>query len=510
VFISSDSHTRAGGTQAEAEHFIQSALDALAAHIAILDRDGYIIGVNAAWKQFADANNFTASNYGVGLNYLEVCDTSIHDNSLHAAAVATGIRKIISGHQTEFEVEYPCHSPHERRWFVVRISRFDWYTQARLVVAHQNVTELRQAQVELAASKRRIELIVENINNGIMTIDGDGRVETANTAAARIFGYMPGELQGMTLGQLITAYSGKHAKLPRLNYETDNELTGVRKDNSTFPIYLSLSELRLDDGSLYTCIVKDITIRRQIEAERLEREKLQVALEKERELRDLKNRFLSMMSNELRTPLASISLSYDMLKKYSAVSTPDEKDQALENIRIQVEYLADMVTDVLTLSRSEAEGLGAMLEDADLITCCRDVVEEFHFQFHRTHDIEFECTERSLRAPIDRKLLRRALTNLLSNAVKYTPTGGSVVFRLSQDGEYAMIEVSDTGIGIPPDDRMRLFEPFHRAGNASSIPGTGLGLPITRQAVELHQGTIDFITGSEGTTFIIRLPLHRD
>ncbi|MCU0512631.1 MAG: ATP-binding protein [Anaerolineae bacterium] len=509
MLISSDSHAHTGGTQ-EAERFVQSALDALSAHIAILDKTGRIIGVNASWQQFADGNGFSAGNYGIGLNYLKVCDNATVRHSPDAPIIARGIRDIISGHLTEFEMEYPCHSPLQRRWFVARISRFEWYNEMRLIVAHQNVTELRQVQVELGESKRRIELILQNINNGIITIDSSGTIETANPATARIFGYALDDIHGMHLGQLITEPFTGSSTLKKLNGDLGHELTGIRRDGSTFPIYFALNELRLDDGSLYTCIVQDITIRKQMEAERLEREKLQVALDKERELRELKNRFLSMMSHELRTPLASISLSYDMLKKYGAVSTPEEKDQALENIHTQVDYLADMVTDVLTLSRSESEGLAALLEDADLITYCRDIVEEFQFQYHRTHTIEFECSERTLRTPLDRKLLRRAFTNLLSNAVKYTPQGGSVIFRLTRVGEDAVIEVSDSGIGIPLEDQPRLFEPFHRARNASNIPGTGLGLPITRQAVELHRGSIHYTTGSSGTTFRIRLPLHQD
>jgi signal transduction histidine kinase len=235
-----------------------------------------------------------------------------------------------------------------------------------------------------------------------------------------------------------------------------------------------------------------------------------VALEKERELRELKNRFLSMMSHELRTPLASISLSYDMLKKYGAVSTQEEKNQALDNIRQQVDYLTDMMSDVMTLSRSEAEGLQAMLEDADVTTFCRDIVEEFQFNY-RTHQIEFECDEKNIRAAIDRKLLRRALTNLIINAMKYSPHNTFVIVSLARQGKDALlIRVQDSGIGIPEEDQPRLFEPFHRARNVNNIPGTGLGLPITKQAVELHDGDITFETGPSGTTFSIVLPLNRE
>jgi PAS domain S-box-containing protein len=510
LYLSSDSHPHSDETNDETTRFIQSALDGLSAHIAILDNTGTIIGVNTSWRQFADANGFTTPDYGIGMNYFNVCETATGQAAQDASLVARGMRDIIAGHLTEFEMEYPCHTPHQRRWFVVRVSRFDWRDDVRLIVAHQNITELKRVQLELTDSKRRIEAILENVNNAILTIDLNGSIETANLAAARIFGYSLDKFSGMPLSHLIAGDATDGSPISYLNDAAGHEIIGCRKDGTTFPMYIALNGLKLDDGFIYTCIIQDITLRKRMEIEALERQKLQSALEKERELRELKNRFLSMMSHELRTPLASIRLSYDMLHKYGKISTEEERAQALDNINAQVEYLADMVTDVSTLSRSESEGFAAMLEDTDLITYCRDVVEEFQFNYSRTHQIEFECIERVLRVPIDRKLLRRALTNLISNAIKYSPQGGYVGFVLAREGKDAVITVSDCGIGIPLEDQAHIFEPFHRARNASNIPGTGLGLPITKQAMELHDGSISFVTGSNGTTFTIRLPLHHD
>lgn len=508
LISSSHSHSEPNNAEVEAERFVQSALDALSSHIAILDQKGRILGVNSAWREYAQHNGFSMPNFGVGTSYLKVCDDATLYNSTDASLVAGGIRDIIGGHLTEFEMEYPCHSPLQRRWFVTHVSRFDWQDEIRLIVVHQNVTELKQAQIDLSASKQRMEAVLVNINNGILTLNTYGQIETANPAAARIFGYESDEMTSLFLGQLLEQFHGQSLK--DLNDNVGHELVGIRKDGSTFPLYIALSAIRLDDGVIYTCVIKDITLRKQAEEDRVERDKLLVALEKERELRELKNRFLSMMSHELRTPLASISLSYDMLKKYGAVSTQEEKNQALDNIRQQVDYLTDLMSDVMTLSRSEAEGLQAMLEDADVATFCRDIVEEFQFNY-RTHQIEFDCNEKNVRAGIDRKLLRRAITNLLINAMKYSPQDTLVLLSLARYGsESFIICVSDSGIGIPEEDQARLFEPFHRAGNVNNIPGTGLGLPITKQAIELHGGNIAFETGRRGTTFIIHLPLNRE
>jgi PAS domain S-box-containing protein len=494
--------------QDEASEFIQSALDALSAHVAILDDRGEIIGVNAAWRLFAEKNKLKTANFGIGTNYIRICDISAELNSPDAALVAEGIREVIEGKINEFQLEYPCHSPYERRWFVVRISRFVWNQQIRLIVAHQNVSELKRVQLELQESKQAIEAILDNVNNGIISTDSRGYIETANRAAARIFGYEMTEFIGMPLEKIIFT----NQDFRQLNGDLRYELEGIRKDGTRFPVEFSLSELRLNEGILYTCIIQDISLRKRMYAEIREREQVQMALEKERDLRSFKNRFLSMMGHELNTPLASISLSYDMLKKYRHLSTDEENEQALDNIQLQVGHLSEMVKDVMTLSRSEAEGLSIEPQDIDLITYCRDVVEEFQFNYHKTHQVEFECDERDIRAQIDRRTLRRVFTNLLSNAIKYSPQGGKVLFWLGADKEkkLAIVRVSDSGIGIPEADIAQIFEPFQRASNSVGLPGTGLGLTIVKQVVELHRGHVEVESKpNEGTCFIIRLPLYQ-
>lgn len=502
-------HNTQGEARREAERFIQSALDALSAHIAILDENGVILGVNEAWQRFAVENGYRHDAQGVGVNYLEVCDKAVARRSPDAAIVARGIRDIMNARLSEFEMEYACHSPLARRWFTVRVSRFFWYGRTRFIVAHQNITELKQAQFELARNHRRTEAIIENVNNGIVTVDVNGTILTANRACARIFACQAGDLVGKSLSDVLDEpFQGKET-FRKLNGVLGHELLARRADGTTFPIYFALNEVRMEEGSVYTCIIQDITWQKQSEQERLERERMALALEKERELRDLRNRFLSMMSHELRTPIASISLSYDMLKRYANVSTPEERMQALDNIRAQVELLSEMVSDVMTLSRSEMEGFQISRQYGDLVLYCRDIVEEFQFNYHEHYTLEFESAVEALRVPFDRKLLRRAITNLLSNALKYSPRGSQVTLRLAPEGKaWAVIEVRDNGIGIPEADQAKLFEPFHRASNVDNVAGTGLGLPITKQIVELHGGKVGFVsTLGVGTTFTVRLPL---
>ncbi len=496
-------------TYLEAERFILAALNALSAHVAILDEDGRILEVNAAWRQFARDNGFQDTSYGVGMNYLLVCERATNPE---ARVVAGGIRDVLARQENEFYLEYPCHTPSERRWYVVRITRFEWYGHVRLIVAHQNVTDLKKVQIQLQESHTRLEAILNHVVDGIVTVDRHGYILTANQAMTVIFGYSPEELIGCNLDQLVApAYQqGEGDSISRFMVRNmvGHEIEGQRKDGTHFPMYIAMTRMQMDNHLMYTGIVQDITARKQLEAERLEKDRLGVALDNERDMRRLKNRFISMMSHELKTPLASIRLASDFLKHYADRATPDEKNEAIVAIEAQVKYLAEIVDDVTTLSKTEFMGEELNRETYDLETYLRDIIEELEWVHHKTHRLIYTGVERRVEGHFDRKLLRRAITNLLSNAIKYSPLGGDVCVELTVEGSLATIKVSDSGIGIPPEDLPRLFEAFHRAENVGTLPGTGLGLAIARQAVELHGGTISVQSQvGVGTTFTITLPL---
>jgi len=492
----------------EAQKFIQSALDALSAHIAIITETGEIIGINIAWKNFAIENSLKHSMYGIGLNYLEVCQKSSNQGAVKAGDIAEGLINVIAGRIQEFEIEYPCHSPTEKRWFVVRASRFYWDENIRVIVAHQNITDLKQSRAEVQQSKERIQTILDNIPNAVLTIKQDGMIETCNPAAARIFGYSMEKLSELSITDLMTPPHHDTGKFFSLADKRGYELYGKRSDKSEFPMYFTLNRMTFNRGRLYIVNIQDITRIKQMQAEILEKEQMRIALQKERELRDLKDRVLSMMSHEFKTPLAAIRLSHDMLKRYSDRASDEEKSQYFDNINLQVEHLNEMVSDVLVLSQTERAEQGFSPEAIDLITYCRNIVEAFQINHYRSHHIEFECPDPVIIAEFDKKLLRRALTNLISNAIKYSPEGGTILFKLQKDGNFACIQVSDSGIGIPQKDYEYLFSPFHRASNVKGLPGTGLGLAITKQAIELHEGDINFESkAGQGTTFTIQLPL---
>lgn len=499
----------------EAESFVKAALDALGAHIAVLDESGVIIYVNKAWRAFAEDNAYSGKDYGIGSNYLKICENAAR-SSEEARAVAKGIRSVRLRETEEFHMEYPCHSPTERRWFVVRVTRFNWYGLTRLIVAHQNITELKRLQIEARDQQRWLKAILDNLVDGIIVFDERGRIDSINPAGAYIFGYEREELLGQPIARLLPTLpetpSWRELRdfLDHLS-QLGDEVEGRRKDGSIFPMYFAVSRINLDDRRIYAAIIQDFTERKFLEAQLWDKERLNLELEKERELRDLKNRFISMMSHDLKTPLAAIRLANSMLRQYGERASEAEKRESYDAIDQQVDYLTELINDVMTISRTDFTGAELTLEAVDLETYCRDIIEEMQLAHRMQCCLEFSGTNARVEAQIDKRLIRRAITNLLSNAIKYSPAPMSPVrLELRVVDDHALIRVSDQGIGIPEDDMKRLFEPFHRAANVGAISGTGLGLAITKQAVDLHGGTIRVESElGKGTTFTIDLPLKR-
>ncbi len=496
---------------AEAEGFVKTALDAMSAHIAILDESGEIVHVNRAWRRFGEENGFSDPNYGIGTNYYDVCMRAAA-YAEDARLVSQGIRSVRLRETEEFHLEYPCHSPTQKRWYVVRISRFSWYGITRLIVAHQNVSEVKRVQIELEDSKRWLEAVLNSLVDGVITFDSNGIIRSLNPAGTYIFGYETGEIIGCDVRRLLPTLDPNANRSALVEFIESigglgDEVEGRRKDGSIFPMYFAVSQVIMEGQRLFTAIVQDFTERKFLESQLWDKERLNLALEKERELRDLKNRFISMMSHDLRTPLASIRLANSMLQQYGDRSTEEEKQESYETINQQVEYLNEMIADVLTISRTDFTGTELELEIFDLETYCRDILEELELVYRNQRQLIFNGTERRIEVRLDRKLMRRAITNLLTNAIKYSPEGKPVMLEVTCGDGSAFIRVRDQGIGIPEEDQKHLFEPFHRASNVGKIQGTGLGLAIAKQAVDLHGGEISVESrAGVGTTFVIRLP----
>jgi PAS domain S-box-containing protein len=381
----------------------------------------------------------------------------------------------------------------------------------------QNFALDREYQVikrteELQRAKERAETILNSTSDTLILTLPDGRIEQSNGAFYNLFGYDYDEEFDWPLERLL-APDSRDSLCQHLNEALSNrrasrlEVVACRKDGSQFDADVVLSPIfRQNEQACegIVCSLRDISQRKQMENE------LREALAKERELRELKSRFISMTSHEFRTPLATILATSTLLSNYSDRMDEAKRRRQFEKIEAQIDYMIHLLDGVLTIGRIEA---GRMPVDISLIAPAaffEELAEEFR-QMHPTHPLDFVCVGHPDQLPADDKLLREIVNNLLSNAVKYSPPGSTVHLHLTYRADALEIRVQDHGIGIPERDQPHLFEPFHRAENVGTAPGTGLGLAIVKHAVELQGGTVRFISRvGEGTTFIVTLPLPQE
>jgi len=247
----------------------------------------------------------------------------------------------------------------------------------------------------------------------------------------------------------------------------------------------------------------DIDDRKRAEVELL------AAVQREKELSEMKSKFVSTASHEFRTPLATMLSSAELLEHYSESLSPAEKANLLQTIQSGAKRMSEMIDDVLALGRAESGVLKLNLGPTNLRELCARVVSEFRIAQGKGHVITLDDRFDRLEALMDERLLRHILNNLLSNAVKYSPPGSEVTLSLARREEQAVIEIQDRGIGIPLEDQPRMFESFHRASNVENRPGTGLGLAIVKKSVELHGGEISLSSAvGSGTRFTVMLPLR--
>jgi signal transduction histidine kinase len=232
------------------------------------------------------------------------------------------------------------------------------------------------------------------------------------------------------------------------------------------------------------------------------------ALAQERELGELKSRFVTMVSHEFRTPLGIIMSAVELMRHYDERLPKDQREELQTDIFNSTRLMASLMEQVLVLGRVEAGKLGCKTAPCDLDTLAGKLIDESLSATNRRCPIVWRAEGDLHGAVADESLLRHIFSNLITNAVKYSPEGGEVIFTARRDGAEGVFQVIDHGIGIPEGDRARLFETFHRCSNVGEIPGTGLGLVIVKRCVDLHGGSTHIASEvGKGTTFTVRLPL---
>jgi signal transduction histidine kinase len=263
-------------------------------------------------------------------------------------------------------------------------------------------------------------------------------------------------------------------------------------------------------AQIFEVMIDSIRTREQMIREGKQAEDtIRLALQEEKELSELKSRFVSMASHEFRTPLTTIRTAIEILERFGDVASEEKKVEYFQRIRSSIQNIDHLMEDVLTIGKAEAGKLEFSPTQLNLEEFCQEILEEIQLGAGTSHNFSFTIQGDSQQCCLDPKLLRSILTNLLSNALKYSPKGSLVKLTLFYSDQSINFEVQDQGIGIPLEDQPQLFELFHRARNADTIRGTGLGLAIVKQCVELHQGNITFTSQeNKGSTFRVELPFN--
>jgi len=398
--------------------------------------------------------------------------------------------------------------------------RVDERTQELKRVNEQLNTEIAEHQktvLALRQSEERYRAIVEEQTELICRFKPDDTITFVNDAYCRYFNIPRESLIGQ---KFLPTMPLEDRRLITQNFRA----LSVEQPTNTYEhrIILPSGEIRWqqwsdralfdEEGNFIECqaVGRDITPLKQAEV------KIRKALEKERELSELRASFVSMVSHEFRTPLTTIQSSAELLERYSHKLTLEKKQNHFIRIQAAVKRMTQLLDDVLTIGKAEAGKLQFNPQPINLVTFCGAIVESMqsfltdeHSDTSHQHQLSFVTHGDCTNAQMDENLLEHILTNLLSNAVKYSPNGGTVQFDLICQEFSAIFRIQDAGIGIPCEDLEKLFDSFGRASNVGTIQGTGLGLAIVKRCVDLHGGKITVETElGVGTTFTVTLPLN--
>lgn len=396
--------------------------------------------------------------------------------------------------------------------------------------------------------------LFENATEGIILTNAAGAIVLVNPAAEKIFGYNSGEIVGQPIEILIPDnVKSHHHQLRNGFYKNPSnrvmghgrDLHGRKKDGTNLPVEVSLSHYRQNEELFVIAFIIDITRRKEIEQnmmtqqrelerisheirtlnaeleakveertlilkealQRLEQsqEELNEALGKERELSEIKSRFVSMASHEFRTPLSTVLSSASLLGRYTTAEDQDKRNRHIDKIKNSVKHLNDILEDFLSLGKLDEGKEESTITAFDLQELLSGISEEIGGLLKEGQLIVLHYTGAVL-ITADKKLLKNILINLITNASKFSGEGSTITITAATDTGKSVIRVQDHGIGIAPEDLEHLFTSFFRGGNATNIQGTGLGLHIVKRYLDLMGGEIAIDSHlEEGTTVTITL-----
>jgi len=404
----------------------------------------------------------------------------------------------------------------ERAVALMRAGADDYFLKGNLGRLGAAIQRALSRAAELGRTESRLEAIMAGILEGVVATDAGGTITFFNASATRIFGYGAKEIIGRPIAELFPERVRRDQQRflefigDRAVAEATGVLLGRRASGEDFPIEATVSRTRLDGEGVVTVVIRDITEQRRASAELRESEGRAAALELQKgvleEAARAKSAFIASMNHELRTPLNAILGFSKLLLEQAEVG--EKHRRYLKNVEDAGGHLLALISDVLDLASLDAAKMKLRPESIDLAGLVEPALAAARVGTEGK-GLRFEVSiPDGVVLWADPVRVREILHNLLSNAVKFTPSGGAVSLDVCVDGSALMIEVGDDGAGIPEASHDRVFGAFERFHEGVvAAPGTGLGLALTKQLVDLHGGTITFESArGRGTTFRARLP----
>lgn len=394
-----------------------------------------------------------------------------------------------------------------------------------------------------AIQMESINALFEHATEGIIIVNHEGVMIRVNPSAYNMFGYAPGELEGLPVETLIPLrYSKKHES-HRAHYVKsphsramgkDFKLSAQKKDQTEFPVEISLSYYKKENTTFVIAFIIDITERAQNE-ERIKKmnfdlelkvkertsvlqealmqlesskEELKHALKQEKELHDLKSRFVTMASHEFRTPLSTILSSISLISKYTQTEDDDKRQKHVQRIKSAVTNMTLILNDFLSAERLEDGRISAKYSSFSIKELMNETLIEMHGILKPGQRLDYKH-EGQEELELDPQMMKNIFINLISNAIKFSDENKTIRIRTVLQANKALITIADEGMGIPREEQEHMFERFYRAKNVTNIQGTGLGLNIVSKYLEAMNGSIQFESElNKGTTFTISIPLQ--
>jgi len=379
-----------------------------------------------------------------------------------------------------------------------------------------DVTERIKAEEE----RNHLAKIFDESLNEIYVFDAKTyKFVNANRGAQKNLGYTTDELKNITPLELKVAGSISEfeqnyiqplitEKVERLEFETIH----MRKDGSTYPVYVNLQLSNLNEKQVFVAIIVDISEQKNY-TKKLEKtvevrtQELRTALAAEKELNELKTKFLSMVSHEFKTPLSGMMTSAILLQKYQLTEQQDKREKHITTITDKIKYLNKILNDFLSVEKLEKGKVNYRFTEFNLSKVLNEVIYSANMLLKTGQRIKYPENINEISLYQDEKILELILSNIIYNAIKYSSENTDISIAVTQNQNSTVIRITDEGIGIPKEDQKNIFKRYYRAENVLNMQGTGIGLNIVKDHLDNLNGKITFnSTEHKGTTFTIEIP----